>query len=109
MIPLAIYISPKIRAKLESKHGVTEEEVRQCFANMPDGYEFIRDVREKHQTNPPTFFFLADTNRRRKLKICFMAVKVKTPDGEKTRIDIKTAYPPDQVEIDNYEKFGKSG
>ena len=106
---MGIFISPKVRAKLAAKHQVTEDEIRQCFLNMPEGYEFIRDVREQHQTNPPTWFFIAETNQRRKLKICFMVFKVPTPAGEAIRTEIKTAYPPDDADIANYEKYGKSG
>ncbi len=104
---MSIFISPRVSAKLEEKHGVTEEEIRQCFLNIPEGYTYIRDVREQHETDPPTVFFIAETNRRRKLKVCFIARPIKTPNGDKVRIDIKTAYPPDESEIENYETFGK--
>jgi hypothetical protein len=103
---MTIHLSTRIRKKLEERHGVTEEEIRQCFRNLEG--EFLADDREEHRTNPPTYWFIAETNTQRKLKIVFIASAVQSADGaRKTRIDIKTAYPPNAVEIDIYERCGK--
>jgi hypothetical protein len=101
---MAISISPRIREKLAERHGVTEDEIRQCFINLEG--EYIRDTREEHDTVPPTYWFISETTTRRKLKILFVARKVDTIDGPKTRIDIKTAYEPSQEEIDLYARRG---
>ena len=101
---MSINISPRVRKKLAERHGVSENEVRQCFTNL-DG-RYLRDTREEHQTDPPTYWFIAETNRCRKLKVCFMAVKVETADGTKTRIDIKTAFAPDLGDLECWERYG---
>lgn len=98
-------MSPRIRQKLEDKHGVSEEEVRQCFQNVEG--EFLRDRREDHRTDPPTHWFIAPTNRNRLLKVVFVARKEEAEDGTRVRIDVKTAYPPAQDEIDIYDRHGK--
>jgi hypothetical protein len=103
---MAIVISPRIRKKLEEKHGVSEDEIRQCFANVEGG--FIRDTREEHQTDPPSHWFVAETNRRRKLKVVFVARKVLAVDGNETvQIEIKTAYDANGEEISIYERLGQ--
>lgn len=103
---MAIHMSDRIRKKLAERHGVTEEEVCQCFRNVEG--EYLLDGREEHRSNPPSYWFIAETNKRRKLKIVFIAQAVENPDGtKKTRIDIKTAYPPDPVEVGIYERHGK--
>jgi uncharacterized DUF497 family protein len=96
-----IEISDSIREKLLKKHGVTPEEVSQCFANREGG--FLEDTREEHRTDPPTQWFVSETDRRRKLKVVFIARQ--TRDGP--RIFIRTAYPANADEIRIYERFGK--
>ena len=98
-------ISPRVRKKLAEKHQVTEEEIRQCFLNFEGNY--LRDLREDHQTDPPTWWFVSETNRRRKLKVVFIARKVETADGPRTQVEIKTAYPPDLQDIELYERRGQ--
>ena len=98
---MKLNISAQVREKLEKKHGVTENEIRQCFENREGG--FLEDAREEHQTDPPTQWFVAETNKRRKLKVVFIARQTK--DG--IRIAIRTAYPANADEIRIYEKFGK--
>ncbi|MFQ2788922.1 hypothetical protein [Aeromonas sp. Prich7-2] len=92
---MALNISPAVRAKLKVKHGVEVDEVIEAFANRSKG--FLTDTREDHQTNPPTEWFIAETDRGRKLKVCFML-----RDGD---IYIKTAYAANQKEIEIYNKF----
>lgn len=100
-----IFISPQIRKKLAEKHQVSEDEIRQCFINMDGNY--LRDIREDHQTDPPTWWFVSETNRRRQLKVVFIARKVETPDGQQTRIDIKSAFPPSLEDLECWERHGK--
>ena len=95
---LNIIISSATRTKLTIKHGgVSELEIEQCFENMAG--RFLQDDREDHQTDPPTRWFVAETNKRRNLKICFVLKGV--------NVHIKTAYEPDEAEIDLYERKGK--
>lgn len=81
-------ISPKVRDKLNTKHGVTEAEIRECMYNRAG--DLLIDVREDHKTDPPTTWFIARTNGGRKLKILQMQYPDKTV--------IKTAYPPNKAE-----------
>lgn len=98
-------ISPRVRHKLEQRHKVSEDEIRQCFENG-DG-EFLRDSREQHHSDLITWWFIAETNRGRKLKVCFVVKRVETPEAQKTVFEIKTAYPPNDREIALYDRCGK--
>lgn len=91
-----IHMSGSVLAKLESKHSVTSNEVFQCFANRA-GKSLI-DTREDHKTDPPTEWFIAETDAGRRLKICFLV-----QDGT---VYLKTAYPPNDVEERIYQKYG---
>jgi hypothetical protein len=102
---MAIVISDKVRRKLTEKHNVSEDEIRQCFVNGGD--HFFRDNREDHQTNPPSHWFISETNQRRKLKIVFLARRVEAPEGQKVQIEIKTAYPPNAEEIALYDRLSR--
>jgi hypothetical protein len=95
MAGIEILISSDTKKKLLSKHNVTEEEVCECFYNRE--YGFADDNREKHQTNPKTQWFLSRTDKRRLLKVCIVVSEGK--------IDIKTAYPPNEDEIWLYQKL----
>jgi hypothetical protein len=102
---MPIWISPRIQRKLAERHRVTEDEIRQCFMNIEGDY--LRDTREEHGTDPPSYWFISETNRRRKLKIVFVASKIETPNGAQTRIAIKTAYEPAPEELELYDRRGK--
>ena len=102
---MPLKFSDDVAKKLAEKHNVTQDEVQQCFANVEG--KFLKDPREEHQTNPPTHWFIAETNRLRLLKVVFVASKVKTETGTETQIDIKTAYPPDANEIAIYDRYGR--
>lgn len=91
-----IIISDQIRKKLETKHGVSEEEVRQCFANITG--HLLTDTREEHRTDPPTVWFIAPTNKGRLLKVCYV------PRGD---FYLRTCFPPNDVELAIYRKHGK--
>jgi uncharacterized DUF497 family protein len=95
---MEIFISRKIQEKLDHKHGgVSMSDIRECFANR-DG-KFLRDTRANHQTNPPTQWFIAETNFGRELKIAFLE-----RDGN---IHIKTAYEPNDDEHRAYTRGNK--
>lgn len=98
---MAIKISAKTQAKLTSKHGVKIGEVTECFANRGREDRFLKDTREDHQTDPPTLWFIAETDYGRLLKVVFVA-----RDGD---IFVKTAYAPNEVERSIYERHGKLG
>jgi uncharacterized DUF497 family protein len=93
-------ISQRVAEKLLEKHGVEPKEVQQCFENRTGG--FLEDTREQHQTDPPTQWFIGETNSGRKLKVVF--IQRQTAVGP--QLDIRTAYEPNAEEIRIYEKFG---
>jgi hypothetical protein len=100
-----IFISEKVKAKLLQVHTVTPEEVEQCFCNREG--RFLFDLRPEHVSDPPTQWFVAETNKRRKLKVCFVARKVLDDSGATTtRVDIRTAYEPNHIELDIYARHG---
>ena len=88
-------ISQKVLLKLAGKMPpVTSKEVEECFANLPGG--FLEDNREAHRTDPPSQWFIAETNHRRRLKIVFMF--------ENQTFVIKSAYEPNDQEITLYDR-----
>lgn len=94
---MTVRISPTILAKLKERHQVEQQEVEQCFENIT-GLP-LRDTRERHDTDPPTLWFIARTNRKRLLKVCFV------PRGADQFL--RTAYPPNDEEIQLYKAKGK--
>ncbi len=92
---MALMISDKIREKLTYKHGVTEKEIQDCFINRESG--FLVDTREDHQSDPPTQWFIAETNKGRSLKIAFVQ--------RGSDIFIRTAYEPNTQEVAIYQKY----
>ena len=95
---MALIISQKILDKLASKHNVKQEEVAQCFANRNG--EFLSDTRENHASDPPTLWFISETDYGRKLKVVFIK---KDKD-----IYLRSAFAPNEKEIRIYNKHGKS-
>lgn len=94
---MALIISPQTEAKLNGKHGVTRLEVEQCFSNRTG--QLLEDAREQHRTDPPTWWFIAPTNKGRLLKVCFVA-----RDGN---LYLRTAYPPNDNELCLYVTKGQ--
>ncbi len=80
---MAIKISSKIQQKLRVKHSVGEDEIIQAFANRTR--TFLEDTREEHKTNPPSLWFVAQTDKGIRLKVVFIL--------QDKDIHIKTAYP----------------
>ena len=77
-------IDPSVLDKLQDKHNVSGEEVCEAFGNLTKG--FLEDTREQHATHSKTYWFIAETDMGRLLKIVFIR-----PKGE---VIIKTAYEP---------------
>ncbi len=94
---MKLIISSGVKNKLSSKHGgITEEDILQCFANRLG--KFLLDTREEHLTDPPSNWFVAETNFGTKLKVVFIQTKDR-------KIVIKTAYEANAEEIRIYSKF----
>ena len=93
---LNLVISAAVLEKLQSKHQVEASEVRQCFLNRTG--KLLFDTREQHQTDPPTLWFVAPTNRERLLKIVYIQ-----KDGQ---VLLKTAFEPNAKELQIYRQFG---
>lgn len=91
---MSLYISGDTLTKLQEKHGVTRKEVADCISNLEGPY--VTDDRAQHQSNPPTYWFIAMTNNGRKLKIVFIL------DGDCIRL--KTAYEPNEQELMVYAR-----
>lgn len=82
-----LIISQDIRDKLlRPDHAVKEEEVRECLLNH-DGFYLI-DEDEDNATDPPTEWFIGETDRGRLLKIIFVF-----RDGN---LFLKSAYPANE-------------
>lgn len=89
-----ILIPPAILEKLIKKHGVSREEVVQCFLNREG--PILTDDSEDHVQDPPTLFFISSTDTGRVLKVCFFM-----DGGDEI---IRTTFPPSQPAIRTYEQ-----
>lgn len=89
-------ISLGVEQKLQEKHDVTRNEIEECFWNREHG--LLEDTREQNKTNPPTMWFIAETDQGRSLKVVFMEI-------EQGIYEIKTAYEPNENEVAIYEKY----
>ena len=69
-MPKEFRISARVLEKLREKHGVSREEVLEAFMNR-EGPVFTDD-RAEHQTDPPTMWFCALTDRNRVLKVIYV-------------------------------------
>lgn len=90
-----LIVTPDIRDKLLLKHQVKEGEVHECFFNRIGPY--LLDTNEDHHTDPPTEWFLAETDRGRLLKVIFVF-----KDGN---IYLKSAYDANQASIHIYTEL----
>lgn len=93
---MALKISSDVKRKLHEKHSVSVREVKECFANKRAGD--LEDTRADHKTNPPTRWFIAETDRGRLMKIIYML------DGG-NNIHIKSAYEPEAAALRIYNHF----
>lgn len=93
-----MHIAETILDKLKHKHGVSPEEIAECFMNRDGGY--LIDTREQHRTIPQTLWFIAETNKGRLLKICFV------PGGENNENGptLKSAFEPNDLEKLIYQR-----
>lgn len=89
-------ISERILSKLKDKHKVNVEEIWECFINRTGG--FLEDTRENNKTEPPTMWFIAQTDTGRLLKVVFIQVDVDI-------YEIKTAFIPNLIEVKLYDKY----
>jgi uncharacterized DUF497 family protein len=88
-------ISTRVREKLlHHSHAVTTDEIYECFFNR--GLAF-KDDRAEHDTDPETQWFIAETDKRRLLKVVY----VEYPDF----FAIKSAYEPTKKWIDLYAEL----
>jgi len=88
-------ISRRIAGKLRDKHGVSPKEVFECFLNKSGPY--YSDSREDHKTNPPTYWFVSETDAGRVLKVVF----VRYPEF----FAIKSAFEPNDGSDALYAKL----
>lgn len=93
---MGLIISAKIEQKLRQKHQVEPKEVAECFSNRC-GAE-LEDTREDHLTDPPTRWFIARTNRRRLLKVAYVA--------RGSNIFLRSAFEPNAEELSIYRRYG---
>jgi len=93
---LTLHVSETVREKLGYRHGVNIKEIYECFNNRLKG--LLEDTREKNKTNPPTMWFIANTDSDRMLKIVFIEMN----DGSMV---LKTAYEPNEKEVTIYERY----
>lgn len=89
-------ISARVTEKLSTKHGgITHQEITECFLNRCG--KFYLDTREDHRTNPPTYWFVSETDKGRKLKVVFM----RYPD----HFRIKSVFEPTDGSDALYERL----
>lgn len=94
---MGIHVSKGVEKKLHDKHSVTVKEVMECLVNRDRGS--LRDEREDHDTDPPTYWIIAETNHLRELKVVFIV-----DDGS---VIVKTAFEPNPNEIRIYNKYAQ--
>ena len=83
--------------KLKSKHKVLADEVEQVFLNRTGA--LAKEVRPRNQGENARFWFIAHTDRGRKLKVVFFV------DVEEKAPVVITAYDPNDDEVKLYEKI----
>ncbi len=93
---MRLLVSDKIARKLKDRHQVTESEVLECFANRVR--KALVDDREEHRTDPPTQWFIAETDAGRRLKVVY--IQLNTED-----VALRSAYEPNTEEERIYNKF----
>lgn len=86
---MILHISDAIERKLREDHQVDQFEILQCFDNRTR--TTLVDDREEHKTDPPTRWFIAETDTGRRLKVVYIQL---------TALDfvIRTVYEPSEDE-----------
>lgn len=92
---MPVTLSKEVEEKLAEKHNVSPVEVYECFANREGPY--LLEDREEHQTDPPSYWFVAETDKCRKLKVIF----VRYPD----HFAIKSAFEPEDGSEATYARI----
>ena len=98
MDSIPLFMSKDVEEKLKTKHDVVPREVQECFNNRLRTY--LEDTKEDHKTNPPTWWFVGETDLERELKVCFIYRKG-------VGYEIKTAYEPNGQEREVYLRVSK--
>jgi hypothetical protein len=93
---MILRISDEIEKKLRERHHVDQFEILQCFENQLRSA--LIDEREEHKTDPPTQWFISETDSGRRLKVVFIQLSA-------LEALIKTAYEPDANEERIYQRF----
>lgn len=86
---MALIVSTAVRRKLQDRHDVSDGEILECFLNRTHGD--LIDSREEHKTEPPTKWFISQTDKGRTLKICYIQ--------RGSDLEIKTVYVPDNPDV----------
>ena len=89
---MSLIISPNIGRKLATRHHVTQDEIEQCFMNCDGPY--LTDEREAHATDPPTLWFIGETDAGRQLKVVFVP--------EHGNLYLRTAFTPTRIQAGVY-------
>ncbi|MFW8746277.1 hypothetical protein, partial [Mesorhizobium japonicum] len=72
------------------KHSIRRVDVEECFLNHVDG-KYIEDSRQNNKTNPPTYWFISENHQSILLKVVCVF--------KGGNVYLKTAYPPNEVEL----------
>lgn len=97
---MEFFVTETVARKLKEKHGVREHEVIECFNNLTTKFAF--DTRDANQTNPPSLWFISETNSGRRLKVVFLRY-------DKTKVVLKTAFEPNDFEEKLYRSYVEKG
>jgi uncharacterized DUF497 family protein len=96
---LRFTIAQSILSKLMEKHGVTRAEIEQCFLNRE--LPVLIDDLEDHKTDPPSLFFIAQTNAGRRLKVVYIQ--------RGGKVIIKTCFEPTEAMVEVYHRLLNKG
>ncbi|MGY5797064.1 hypothetical protein [Rheinheimera faecalis] len=92
---MAIKVSPRVRDKIENKHGLTIAEVHEAISGRLG--KFLKDQREEHKSDPPTLWFIGSTDFGKAVKVAFIF-----KDGH---MIIRTAYIANAKELEIYNNY----
>lgn len=92
---MQLLISDKIARKLKERHNVTEREVFECFRNRTK--RPLVDDREEHRTDPPTQWFISETDAGRRLKVVYIRLNAND-------FVIRSTYEPNAEEERIYQR-----
>jgi hypothetical protein len=91
-----VIASKHIEDKLTARN-ITISDLLECFA-LKSGKVLIDD-REKNRTDPPTLWFISQTQTGRALKVVFIYF------ADVKQAHVKSAYEPNSIELEIYEKL----